>query len=369
MIVPLRIHLWAPGFGGFGGGIAACSRELAWALQNDGHDLRLFGKLDRSHSWGGLPLIGAAGWPTAYFAAAVIGSAARRRPDLVVSTHVNFGPAAAIVKRLFGVPYVLVAHGIDIAPDVRGRRQSSIARANAVWAVSEWTRRRVVEAGAAPEKVAVIGNTIDERRFTPGPVSTSTRSRYGVTSDDKVILTIGRMDPKEAYKGYDVVMRALPAVRSAFPRVRYLIAGIGDDRPRLEALATKFGVSDVVTFCGFVPDDELADLYRLADVYAMPSRGEGFGIVFLEAMACGTPVLGGTDDGTVDALANGELGQLVDPKSDRDVAEGLLRILRREGPRWWYDKEQLRSRMLALHGRDRFRSRVREAMGSPALAP
>jgi len=203
---------------------------------------------------------------------------------------------------------------------------------------------------------------VDDQRFTVGVASPGLRSRYGLTSHEKVILTVGRLNAEEAYKGYDVIVRSLPAVRAAIGYVRYLIAGSGDDRPRIEELAASLGVSDMVTFCGFVADEELPDLYRLADVYAMPSTGEGFGIVFLESMACGTPVLAGNNDGAVDALANGHLGEPVEAGSDRAVTDGLLRLLRREGPSWWYDRNQLRSRMLMFHGRDAFRKKIREAV-------
>ena len=115
---------------------------------------------------------------------------------------------------------------------------------------------------------------------------------------------------------------------------------------------------DRVTLCGFVSDSELPEHYRLADVFALPSSGEGFGIVFLEALACGVPVLGGNADGTVDALADGELGELVDPFSTDQIASALIRSLRQEGPPWWYDGVSLRSRMLQRFGRPAFRRSV-----------
>jgi phosphatidyl-myo-inositol dimannoside synthase len=341
------IHLWAPRFSGFGGGIAAFSRELVLALRQDGHDVKLYGKDDRS---------------TAFFAASAIGGAGAGRPDVVISTHINFGPAARLAKGLFHVPYVLVAHGIDVHPQLSMQRRNGMISANAVWAVSSWTKQRVVDLGA--DNVRVIGNTVDDERFTTGRTSAGFRARYRLGESEKVILTVSRLDADEAYKGHDSIIRALPLLRSAAGMVRYLIAGTGEDRSRIEHLAASCGVSEMVTFCGFVPDHELPDHYRLADVYAMPSTGEGFGIVFLEAMACGTPVLGGNADGTVDALAGGELGELVDPLSDEAVAHGLLRLLRREGRAWWYVKPELRARMLAVHGRHAFRDRIREALAS-----
>jgi glycosyltransferase involved in cell wall biosynthesis len=131
----------------------------------------------------------------------------------------------------------------------------------------------------------------------------------------------------------------------------------------LEILAHGLGVSQAVTFAGFVPDEELADHYRLADVFAMPSSGEGFGIVFLESMGCGTTVLGGNLDGSVDALDGGNLGLLVDPTSNKAIADGLVSLLRREGPELWFDRSRLSSAVNELYGREAFRRRVAELFG------
>jgi len=108
-----------------------------------------------------------------------------------------------------------------------------------------------------------------------------------------------------------------------------LICGDGADRGRLQAKAAALHVEDRVVFTGFVPEDQKADYYRLADAYVMPSRGEGFGIVLLEALACGIPALGSQADGTREALLAGDLGYLADPSDPRDVEAGVLETLRR----------------------------------------
>ena len=111
--------------------------------------------------------------------------------------------------------------------------------------------------------------------------------------DEFAILTVGRIDPKNnGYKGHDRIIRALPNLRRQDRAVVYLIAGEGDDRARLERLASELGVEDRVRFLGKVPFEDLPDAYRAADLFALPSTGEGFGIVYIEAMACGTPAIG-----------------------------------------------------------------------------
>jgi len=114
-------------------------------------------------------------------------------------------------------------------------------------------------------------------------------------------MTVARLWSGDIYKGVDVTIRALPKVAQDEQEVKYLVIGRGDDRPRLEKLAQDLGVGDRIIFAGFVPTEELVDHYRLADAYIMPSQ-EGFGIVYLEAMACGVPVLAGDGDGSADPL-------------------------------------------------------------------
>jgi glycosyltransferase involved in cell wall biosynthesis len=356
-----RIHLWAPEFAGFGGGIGAYARELALALASD-HDVELFGKADRNGEWSGLRLQGAGAAPgalrNAAFAALAARSCVSQRPDLVVSCHVNFGPVASVAAGARRIPYALVAHGIDVGPELAASRRLALRSAAAVWPVSRWTAARVHALGVRKARLSIVPNTVDELRFRPGERSPELLRLYGIAPGEKVVLTVARLDAEEAYKGCDRVIEALPSLDG---RVRYVIAGSGNDAARLQALATQLGVADRVTFAGFVPDAELPAHYRLADVFAMPSRGEGFGIVFLEAMASGVPVLGGNCDGTVDALAEGALGRLVDPGDVGAISEALGQLVRREGPPTWFAPAQLRHACLSRFGRARFREAARSA--------
>jgi glycosyltransferase involved in cell wall biosynthesis len=122
------------------------------------------------------------------------------------------------------------------------------------------------------------------------------------------------------------VLRALPAILAVYPEVRYVVIGRGDDQPRLEQLAADLGIREQVIFAGFVPDDELVAHYQLADAYLMPSI-EGFGIAYLEAMACGVPVVAGNDDGSADPLQDGQLGWQVTPQDAEAIAQATLAIL------------------------------------------
>lgn len=344
----LKIHLWAPTFTGFGGGIAAFSREMARGLVELGYDVRLLGKTNRS---------------TATFVAFGLASVARERPDHIISTHVNFGPAAQLAKRFFGTPFTLVAHGIDVHQGLPARTLAAMRDADRIIAVSEWTRMRVLDLGGfSPANVTVLPNTIDEERFTVGEKSPALRQQYGLSPDEKVVLTVARLDPRERYKGYDRIIEALPAINKACGRVRFLMVGAGDDQPRVAALAREAGVESSVSFAGFIPANALVDHYRLADVFAMPSTGEGFGIVFLEAMGCGTPVIAGNRDGSVDALDKGRLGLLIEPMSIDAIATGICSLLRKEGPSWWFDRSALHEEASKKFGHNAFLNSLREAL-------
>lgn len=344
----LKVHLWAPTFTGFGGGIAAFSREMARGLTELGYEVRLLGKTNRS---------------TTKFVMSGLASVARERPDHIISTHVNFGPAAQLAKRFFGTPFTLVAHGIDVHPGLPARTLAAMRDADRIITVSEWTRMRVLDIGGFPAlNVTVLPNTIDEERFTVGEKSVKLREQYGLSADEKVILTVARLDPRERYKGYDRIIEALPAINKSGGPVRFLIVGAGDDKPRVAALARRMGVESAVSFAGFIPANTLVDHYRLADVFAMPSTGEGFGIVFLEAMACGTPVIAGNRDGSVDALDKGRLGLLIEPTSIDAIANGICSLLRKEGPSWWFDRSALHEAASEKFGHSAFINSLREAL-------
>jgi glycosyltransferase involved in cell wall biosynthesis len=360
----MKIHVWAPEFATFGGGIGKFSRELAFALHRLGHELMLAGKLDYPVDSENGALWGVAGYPriarNAAFAAGILARCARHRPARVISSHLNFGPIAQVACKTFGVPYSLVAHGIDVSEDLSFAKKSALRAANQVIAVSSWTRNRLTDVGGiSPDRIALLPNTVNDKEFNVRQLPLNLRARYGLGENEKVILTVARLGPSESlagYKGCDRTLEALTAVRAACGSVRYIIVGTGPDRFRLEDIAKKLGITDAVTFAGFVPDDELADHYRLADVYAMPSTGEGFGIVYLEAMACGTPVLAGNADGSVDALDAGRLGKLVNPTSVPEITAGLIALLQGDGPAWWFERRALHDAVIDRFGRDAFRT-------------
>lgn len=307
-------------------------------------------------------------WPapfiSARFASECVWRAWSERPGLIVSTHLNFGPVAHMIREFCGVPYVLVAHGIDAWELKSPLRITALRKADLVLAVSRYTRDRLVQdAGLHSQLVQILPNTFSPDRFMIAPRSSRLLLKYGLTPETPVILTVCRLAGAERYKGYDQMVRALPQILREVPDARYLLVGTGPDRPRIEKLAADVGVQDAVVFAGFIPDEELAEHYNLCDLFAMPSKAEGFGIVYLEALACGKPVLAGNKDGSRDALNDGELGLLVDPDDTASIASETIRVLRRQHPHAsLFRPEVLRQRVTELFGFEAFRRTLAERL-------
>jgi glycosyltransferase involved in cell wall biosynthesis len=363
----MRIHVWVPEYTSAVGGIQTFSRFLIRGLRDlfPMVSLEVFSKNDTSfpppsdNPTNSFTPLGwwPAGLRTTAFASEIIAGAFRRRPDLVITTHVNFAPVAHSIGRLFGIKYLAIGHGIEVWDLPRGRVRRALRAADALAAVSEFTRTRMASAlDISVGRISILPNTFDPEQFYP-----DTRKprfllkRYGLQTDQPVILTISRLASAERYKGYDQVLRALPQVRQRFPNVRYVLGGRGPDRTRIEALIQELDLGNNVTLAGYVAEHELRAHYNLCDVFAMPSKGEGFGIVFLEALGCGKPVLAGNKDGSVDALLGGETGILVDPDDIDEIAQALIEVLALEHPRQrLFDSETLRRRAISSYGYDRF---------------
>lgn len=246
--------------------------------------------------------------------------------DFIFCGHLYMVPLAYILARLLNIPLWLQIHGIDAWKNPGSLAQWAAERASLVTAVSRYTRKRFLEwAGIEPVRVRVLPNTF-EPRFAPEGKPAHLVERYGI-QDHKVLLTVSRLARPERYKGHDRVIAAMPAILKRHPKTIYIVVGDGDDRLRLECLAQEKGVAGAVRFAGAVSDAELPDHYHLADIFVMPSKGEGFGIVFLEAAAAGLPVIAGNRDGSVDALADGAIGRLVDPDDPASVAEAIIDTL------------------------------------------
>ncbi len=284
-----------------------------------------------------------------------------QRPNLIITTHLDlYSFVFEIFKRFTGIPYWVTLHGLEAWNLQNKFLKFVLTHANHIIAVSHYTRDRVLqEQSFDATRITVLPNTFDASRFRITPKPEYLLKRYGLSPTQPVILTVSRLDRNTNYKGYNTILESLVEVRKHIPNVHYILVGKGDNQPQIEVLIKKLNLQECVTLTGFVPEQELCDHYNLCNVFALPSTGEGFGIVYLEALACGKPVLAGNTDGSADPLLHGELGCLVSPNDVSEVAKQLIHILQGTYPNpVLYQPEQLREKVIALFELHQFQQQL-----------
>lgn len=249
--------------------------------------------------------------------------------------HLYLGLIGLALKSLFGTPYVVYLHGGEMAPYlkfavVRAVSRKIVRGASAVVTNSSFTIRHFLDLAISHPRTEVLTMSVATDRFHPGLDPQVIRHKYALDGQ-KVLLTVGRLVER---KGHDMVLRALHTVRKTAGPVKYLIVGRGPEESRLRALARELKCAEDVIFIGHVPEEDLPLFYAACDIFVMPSRAlphrdgiEGFGIVFLEAGACGKPVVGGRSGGIADAVTDGVTGILVDPSDAQELASVLTELL------------------------------------------
>ena len=256
--------------------------------------------------------------------------AQRNNFDGVICAHIHLLPLATLAARRYGAPLTLIVHGIEAwrPPRISGLRQS-LQLVNTFVSVSLLTKQRFLEwAPLREEQGHIIPDCVDLRKFSPGPKPAPLIERYGLPGR-RIIMTLGRLSAAERYKGIDEVLEVMPSLVREMPDLVYLILGDGNDRSRLESKARALGMDGHVVFAGYIPEEEKAAHYRLADAFVMPGRGEGFGIVYLEAMACGIPVVASKADASREAVLGGQLGVLADPANPQEIRAAIKEALSR----------------------------------------
>ena len=243
------------------------------------------------------------------------------------------GITAWLVARLTLHPVVIYAHGEELTTWGRGNKYKAmrfaLRHADRVIANSEFTRDTLIEMGVKPTNITLIYPGVDVTRFRPGLECADLHKLAGVTGTGKLILSVGRLSRR---KGFDQVIQALPSLIHAGLDIQYVLIGIGEDYDYLLNLALKHGVSERVHLLGHVSIDDLPRWYNACDVFIMPNREingdtEGFGMVFIEAAACGKPAIAGQTGGTGAAVVDEVTGFRVDGTDTAAIATALQRIL------------------------------------------
>ena len=252
-----------------------------------------------------------------------------QKPDVIILTHINLALIGLLVKALNPkCQLILIAHGIEVWRPLSALKNKFLKRCNKIVCVSKFTREQVINWHKTdPEKCVILNNAVDP--FMPLPVKFSKPDhllkRYRLSEKNPVIFTLTRLASTEQYKGHEQVIKTVRQLKEKFPNIRYILSGKYDykEEIRITKLLAEYGVEKEVILTGFLDERELSDHFLLADVFVLPSKKEGFGIVFIEALACGLPVICGDADGSVDAICNGELGQAINA-DDTDELETAL---------------------------------------------
>lgn len=363
-----KIHVWMPDVFQFKGGIQVYSAFFIQALERilPDSDRYVFLKNDAKstddlqfnpdtkfqfagqwkHSWLHTPV----------FAFQVFLAALQERPDLIICGHINFSPLALQIFNLLKIPYWVIVHGIDAWDIKEASKISALKAAEKILSVSEYTSNHIlIDQENSLENIHILSNTFNASQFIIQSKPQYLLARYQLDKNQHIILTVARLAGGDRYKGYDQIIQSLPIIRQQIPNIHYLLVGKGNDRDRVEAIIDSTNVRDCVTLTGFVSDEELGDHYNLCDVFAMPSKREGFGIVYLEALACGKPTIGGNQDGAIDALCHGKLGALVDPDDIQKLAETIISILQGTYPNSLiYQPQALRQAVIDTFGLEQF---------------
>jgi glycosyltransferase involved in cell wall biosynthesis len=253
--------------------------------------------------------------------------------DQIVLSHINLLLVGWLIKKRY--PHkklILLAHGIEIWGEIGRKKTTMLKSCDLIIPVSHYTAQKIMEMhGVDERKIKVLNNCLDPflplgKEFSN---DSSIRGKYGFSDNDMILFTLSRLSSKERYKGYDKVMQALVAVKKKYPNAKYLLAGSYDvdEKKYIDEMVVSLGLTNTVVMTGFIPDEELVAYFTNADVYIMPSMKEGFGIVFIEAMYYGLPVIAGDRDGSVDALCNGELGLLVDPLDLKSIETAIEKVI------------------------------------------
>lgn len=250
---------------------------------------------------------------------------ATRGADRLICGHLHQLPLVWMIRQLRPrLRYALVAHGIEVWRPYRALERRALLGADRILCISDYTRRQLLrfEPRLDPARLLIVPNTMDPF-FTPSADAPAPAANLVGPR----ILTVGRLTAHDTYKGFDTLIEALPLVRQTLPFAHLRIVGGGDDLPRLQTLAQRLGVADSCHFAGIVDDAALRAEYAACDLFALPSRKEGFGLVYLEAMIHGKPCLGARAGG-VPEVVDERVGALADYGNIPDIAAALVDLVR-----------------------------------------
>ena len=256
-----------------------------------------------------------------------------KNADVIIISHINLLVAGWLIKKINpSAKIILMAHGIEIWGELNAHKRNMLNCCDKILCVSKFTLETIAaKHNLSKPTLQVLNNCLDP--FLNNQHSeienNKLRKKYAFQEDDIIILTLTRLAERDRYKGYDCVIEAMINLATKNKKIKYLLAGGSSTSEKLfiENLIKKYSLQNNIVLAGYVPEEELATHFSMADLYVMPSTKEGFGIVFIEAMYYGIAVIAGNKDGSVDALLNGKLGLLIEPNNATAIEVAVTKII------------------------------------------
>lgn len=255
------------------------------------------------------------------------------KSDIVILSHINLSIIGVLLKIINPKCQVwLIAHGIEVWRPLYLFKKALLKRCDKIICVSNFTKQQMIGLHKVnPAVCTVLNNVVDLFMSFPATFEKPSQllSKYNLTGTEPVIFTLTRLAATEQYKGHEQVISVLNKLKVKFPNIKYILSGKYDvdEEIRIKDLIKANNAEEQVILTGFINEKELTDHFLLADLFVLPSKKEGFGIVFIEALACGLPVICGNADGSVDAIRNGELGTAIDVGDLAQLEEAIVENL------------------------------------------
>jgi len=308
----------------------------------------------------GINFIGCDGWKVKFLIHSLLKS---YNADKVVIGHINLALVLLLIKFLLFRYLILIVHGIEVWNRLSYIKKLSLKKTDTILSVSEFTKNKILENNDLnSDKISIFPDTIDPFFEIPSNFEKPEflKSKLNIRENDKVLLTVSRLSSSEMYKGYDKVIEVLPDAIEQIPNIKYLIVGKGDQQEidRINTLINKLRLENHVFLLGYVPNDQLVDYYLLCDLFILPSKGEGFGIVLLEAMICGKNIITGNVDASKELVENTGYGILADPENNEDIKEKIIEYFENNVSNMRTDPLQIQKRCIELYGFGEFKENL-----------
>lgn len=284
-------------------------------------------------------------------------SVINKKPDYIFCCHLNFSPICLFLKFFLKIDYSLSLYGIEIISEHGPLKALGIKNARNIITISQYSKKLITKKySKIGDRIFILPSTVDSSLFRIKEKNKSLIKKLGILNRP-VMLSLARLSTNE-HKGQDRVLDCLSNVVKVIPDIVYLIVGAGEDTRVNRILKNKPELRKNVLIIGAIDENEKVDFYNLADVYILPSKFEGFGIVFIESLACGVPVIASDNFGCRQSLKNGNLGLLVKPDNLNNIAKTIINFFNKNVPEQLFKRKYLRKKILEFYGIDSWNKRL-----------